>query len=227
METRQRNLQDGFTRRNHPLFRTHEFNITKLKQYYKTIKYIWVKAHVGIKENEIVDQRANKARTGTLGPPTVEKPQQFGDVVRKDMLVSERADLKPGCRALPKTLDATIMNACRSPMAKRAMLKIERWKNQNNYWDKSVAHCVLCNTTHKLTFEYTARNCSAWAPFRKDVKQAWAELFPDIPFYEDLLFGWIRKGISVHMNKISGERGRLVIIKYLKKWEKILKKTRP
>ncbi len=107
------------------------------------------------------------------------------------------------------------------------MLKIERWKNQNNYWDKSPGWCALCKTTHILTFDHTARFCSAWAPFRKEVKEAWNDLLPDIPFYDDAYFGWIRKGTSAHMQRTGGERGRLVIVKFLKKWGKTLKKTRP
>ena len=167
---------------------------------WKTIKYIFVKGHVGIPQNEACDAKAKFEAQRCTESIAEEAVKEFGEIRLHGQVVESRKELARD----PKWMEGYhlgIMSCCRSRMAKRVQLGIERWKGNESVFVESPLPepCRWCKGRHELTFYAFIENCPQARNFRKEVKERWAAVLRGESFDTELLFGKVRKSLFLRV----------------------------
>ena len=154
-----------------------------------------MKGHVGVPQNEICDERAKKEVIRCTEGIVEEALESFGEIRNKGMRVESHKEI--GLRRTWMERYATeVMRCCRSRMAKRVQMGIERWKgNTSVFKEESGERCQWCHLTHGLNFFEMVRTCPKLLPFRNEVKSRWKKTLDGETFDDEILFGKIKRSL--------------------------------
>ena len=200
-----------------------------LKQW-RSIKYIFVKGHIGIPQNEICDSKARNEALRCTETILEEALKNFGEVRQRGKVAESRKELLRE-RHWMEHFHLGIMSCCRTRMAKRVQLGIERWKGNDSVFSESrEAECSWCKGCHKLSFFDFISTCPLTRTFRKEIEARWESTLRDVAFDSDLLFGKVKKTLFQRVCR----KGKGVDEKHvwrdfcsaLKWWEKKLHRLR-
>ena len=197
-----------------------------LKKWEK-IRYIHVKGHVGIQQNEICDERARNEVVRCKQQVGLEEGIfEIGEVTNKGMKIEKKTQLQTNATFLPK-LQIEAMSVCDSHMAKRIQIGAETWKENELPFQKKVKKkCVWCKEIHDGNFYEMIVQCKKMMTFRKRVRERW-NLGKGEEFDQELYFGRItKKWWSVAMSKIGIGRCRRKCKENLEWWEKEVRELR-
>ena len=203
-----------------------ELELALLRQW-KVVKYIFVKGHIGVPQNEACDARARHEVERCTERIAEEVLETFGDVRNRGMRIESRKELeKP--RAWMKDFQTDLMKCCRSRMARRVQIGVERWKgNISDYQEADGRECAWCLLTHGATFTEMMRECPKFLPFRQATEERWKAVLKGEKFDEELLFGRVRRTLfqkSSQKKALKGAWSEFVLA--LRWWERRLKTLR-
>jgi len=203
-----------------------ELEAALLRQW-KIVKYVFVKGHVGIPQNETCDARARQEVERCTERIADEVVEKFGDIRDHGMRLESRKGLQTP-RKWMKDFQTEMMRLCRSRMARRVQIGVERWKgNISEFQEADGRECVWCSLTHGATFPEMVRECPRLQSFRDSTKERWKIALNGEKFDEDLLFGRVRRTL---FQKACQKKTRKTawgeFAQTLRWWERRLKELR-
>ena len=203
----------------HSIYRENQELERELLQHWSVVKYIFVKGHVGIEQNELCDQRA-KQEVRWIAEEAL---RSFGEVRNRGMRIESRDQLKKS-RKWMDSFNIKLMGCCRTHMAKRVQIGIERWSgNTLVFQNSALTKCPWCDETHGSSFYEMIQHCRKTQTFRKEVQARWRTVLGAEEFDVELLFGKVRKTL---FQRICQKREEMEVWrsfrKALKWWERRL-----
>ena len=202
------------------------------KRIYELIKQViqkgqklrihWVKAHVSIIQNEMIDAAAKKEalnfRRETLFE---EKPQDPGEVTLKGQLVESRQEIEYA--EWRPDLDKTVMKVARSYHARKFFAGVQQWRGLKSNWATNVkGDCVYCHDKHSLAFGIFLQKCNRCKEFRARIGRLWS----DVTWDNELLEGRVtHKIVSQMTERRAGlKEGAIQEARVrVREWEKIIR----
>lgn len=191
----------------HFIFKDNQLLERELLKKWKEVKYIFVKGHVGIPQNEACDERAKKEVARCTEKIAMEGIDAFGDVRKEGMRVETRRELSVHRRWM-SAFATELMKCCRTRMAKRVQLGIEKWRGNISVFleNKPMDKCSRCHLAHGLKFSEMVLECPQCAAFRKEVKERWKMVLGTEKFEQELLFGKIRRSLLQKVGQGKDEK---------------------
>ena len=177
------------------IFREHQRLEKELLSMWKVIRYIFVKGHVGVPQNELCDAKAKMEAERCTERIAEEVLEAFGQIKNKGKLVESRYELAKR-RQWMTAYHLAIMAVCRSRLAKRVQIGIERWAgNLSIFQEETDAVCKWCETLHEKNFYDSIRKCPKAREFREEVKARWETVIAGEVFDTELWFGKVKKAL--------------------------------
>ena len=210
------------------IFRENSQLELELMRRWKQVKYIFVKGHIGIPQNEVCDERAKKEVERCRETIAQECLEAFGEIRNGGMRIENRKELGVR-RKLMATLATELMKCCKSRMAKRVQLGVERWKGNASIFQETpqTEKCPWCHLLHGLTFSDMVLECPECSAFRKEVKDRWAKVLGKESFNNDLLFGRVRRSLVRQVGLGKDEKKTWKeMTQNLRWWERRLQRLR-
>ena len=101
-----------------------------------------------------------------------------------------------------------IMAACRSKLAKRVQIGIEKWAGNFNIFQRETEElCKWCGIHHEKNFYDSMRKCSKVCGFREEVKARWVKVLAGEAFDSELWFGKVKKTLFKRVcQKVKDEK---------------------
>ena len=188
----QRMQKDEFVPKN-LIFREHQQLERELLSMWKTIRYIFVKGHVGVPQNELCDVKAKLEADRCTEAIAEEVLEAFGDIKNKGKIVESRKELEKRMHWM-NSYHLGTMAVCRSRLAKRVQIGIEKWSgNLSIFQEETDSLCKWCETLHEKNFYDSIRKCPMAREFREEVKTRWKKVIGGEAFDPDLWFGKVKK----------------------------------
>ena len=211
----------------HSFYRENQELERELLKHWSLVKYVFVKGHVGIEQNELCDQRAKQEVTHCREGIAEEAPQAFGEVINGGMRVENRGQLRKS-RKWMDSFHTKLMGCCKTHMAKRVQIGIERWSGNTPVFQTSkFSNCPWCEEEHGTSFHEMILDCQKTATFRKEVQIRWKTVLGKEAFDAELLFGKVRKTL---FQQVCQKREEMEAWKSftqaLKWWERRLRELR-
>ena len=209
----------------HFFFKENQELELELLRRWKKVKYIFVKGHVGIPQNELCDEKARKEVERCTEKIAPEALESFGDIRNEGMRLESRKELGIR-REWMAAYHTELMRCCRTGMAKRVQMGIEKWKGNISVFQETPtdSKCHWCDLHHGETFFEMILDCLKLSSFRKEVKDHWRRTLKGESFDSDLFFGKIRRSLLAKVSH-QGKDEKIVwkeMTQNLRWWERRL-----
>ena len=209
----------------HFIFKDNQQLEARLLREWNVVKYVFVKGHIGIPQNEVCDERAKKEALRCTERIVDEALESFGEIRNRGMRLESRRELTVHRKWLNEYV-TELMKCCRSRMAKRVQIGIERWKGNISVFQETPtdSKCHWCDLHHGETFFEMILDCPNLSSFRKEVKDHWRKTLKGESFDSDLFFGKIRRSLLAKVSH-QGKDEKIVwkeMTQNLRWWERRL-----
>ena len=191
----------------HFIFKDNQQLEAQLLRMWSAVKYIFVKGHIGIPQNEVCDERAKKEVMRCTEGIVDEAIESFGDIRNRGMRLESRRELAVQHKWMTEYM-TEMMKCCRSHMAKRVQIGIERWKGNISIFHETPAssECSWCDCSHGQSFFEMVLECPKLSSFRQEVKDRWKKVLNGESFDSDLFFGKIRRSLVAKLSQGKDEK---------------------